>query len=433
MKTLFKGKEETVKIMKPLSDKREYRRIVLENSLQVLLISDPETDKCAAAMNVAVGYFSDPEGLHGISYLLGEMLYHAKEKCPSKKSFIEYVAEHVGTSSVKGHAQCSIFRFDVNSDCLEETLDRFARLFIEKPDMSPDAIMGAVKSVESEYQNNSVSDYTRMNQLHHHLSLESHPFHKFTGNAKTLEAMPKERIRDALLEFYEAYYSAHLMCLVVYAKENLDKIQGQVENNFLKIRNTNRPCPIFKDPPCEEKHLQILVKAVPLMQGHIMRILWPITPGVRYLREGPIMYLSYLIGNEGKGSLLYVLESLGWATWLCTAEQIWNYFSFFEVIIYMTDAGHEHGKDILKLLFKYIRLLQQSDPCKERFDEFSGFCEMAFHYQDKISPIDYVLKIATNMQLFPPDYWLAGTCLPSTFSPDIIQQILNELTPKNVR
>ena len=45
MKTLFKGKEETVKIMKPLSDKREYRRIVLENSLQVLLISDPETDK----------------------------------------------------------------------------------------------------------------------------------------------------------------------------------------------------------------------------------------------------------------------------------------------------------------------------------------------------------------------------------------------------
>ena len=85
--------------------------------------------QCAAAMNVAVGYFSDPEGLHGLSSLLGEghsllrlhfflkygcgliivsiwplyadfgsivsgqILYHAKEECPSKKSFIEYVAE----------------------------------------------------------------------------------------------------------------------------------------------------------------------------------------------------------------------------------------------------------------------------------------------------------------------------------------------------
>lgn len=32
-------------IVKPRTDKREYRRIVLKNSLEVLLISDPETDK----------------------------------------------------------------------------------------------------------------------------------------------------------------------------------------------------------------------------------------------------------------------------------------------------------------------------------------------------------------------------------------------------
>lgn len=37
--------EAMVEIMKPRSDKRDYRRIVLDNSLQVLLISDPETDK----------------------------------------------------------------------------------------------------------------------------------------------------------------------------------------------------------------------------------------------------------------------------------------------------------------------------------------------------------------------------------------------------
>lgn len=32
-------------ILKPRTDKREYRSIVLKNSLEVLLISDPETDK----------------------------------------------------------------------------------------------------------------------------------------------------------------------------------------------------------------------------------------------------------------------------------------------------------------------------------------------------------------------------------------------------
>ncbi|KAF9598098.1 hypothetical protein IFM89_024443 [Coptis chinensis] len=57
-------------IIKPRTDKREYRRIVLPNALQVLLISDPETDKAAASMNVSVGYYSDPEGLEGLAHFL---------------------------------------------------------------------------------------------------------------------------------------------------------------------------------------------------------------------------------------------------------------------------------------------------------------------------------------------------------------------------
>jgi hypothetical protein len=38
------GKEEA-EIVKARTDSREYRRIVLKNSLEVLLISDPDTDK----------------------------------------------------------------------------------------------------------------------------------------------------------------------------------------------------------------------------------------------------------------------------------------------------------------------------------------------------------------------------------------------------
>lgn len=39
-------------IIKPKCDKLGYRSIVLPNKLRVLLISDPETDKAAAALNV---------------------------------------------------------------------------------------------------------------------------------------------------------------------------------------------------------------------------------------------------------------------------------------------------------------------------------------------------------------------------------------------
>ena len=44
-KEMAVGMEEAQEIVKARTDKRDYRRIVLPNSLQVLLISDPDTDK----------------------------------------------------------------------------------------------------------------------------------------------------------------------------------------------------------------------------------------------------------------------------------------------------------------------------------------------------------------------------------------------------
>ena len=45
-------------IYKSPEDKREYRGLELKNRMKVLLISDPVTDKSAAALDVNIGKFS---------------------------------------------------------------------------------------------------------------------------------------------------------------------------------------------------------------------------------------------------------------------------------------------------------------------------------------------------------------------------------------
>jgi insulysin len=42
-------------VLKSVEDKRSYRGLVLDNELKVLLISDPITDKSAAALSVNIG------------------------------------------------------------------------------------------------------------------------------------------------------------------------------------------------------------------------------------------------------------------------------------------------------------------------------------------------------------------------------------------
>ncbi|WCJ33462.1 Insulin-degrading enzyme-like 2 [Euphorbia peplus] len=430
------GKDDEV-ILQPRTDAREYRRIVLANSLQVLLISDPETDKCAASMDVSVGSFSDPVGLEGLAHFLEHMLFYASEKYPLEDSYSKYITEHGGSTNAFTSSEHTNYFFDINADCFEDALDRFAQFFIN-PLMSADATTREIKAVDSENQKNLLSDPWRMNQLQKHLSVESHPYHKFsTGNWDTLEVRPKAKGLDTRLElikFYEEHYSANLMHLVIYAKESLDKIQMLVEDKFQQIKNNDRSCLSFPGEPCSSEHLQILVKTVPIKQGHKLKIIWPITPGILHYKEGPCRYLSHLIGHEGEGSLFYVLKTLGWATGLGAGEGDWTRdFSFFKVSIDLTDAGHEHMQDVVGLLFKYISLLQQSGVCKWIFDELAAVCETIFHYQDKTPPIDYVVKLSSNMELYPPKDWLVGSSLPSKFTPSTIQMILDQLSPSNVR
>lgn len=56
---------------------------------------------------------------------------------------------------------------------------------------------------------------------------------------------------------------------------------------------------------------QLIVKAVPIKEGHKLRFFWPVIPSIRYYKEGPCSYLSHLIGHEGNGSLFFALKKLG--------------------------------------------------------------------------------------------------------------------------
>ena len=65
---------------KPLLDTREYRVIKLPNDLEVLLIHDADTDKAAAAMDVNVGSFSDPEDMPGMAHAVEHLLFMGTDK-----------------------------------------------------------------------------------------------------------------------------------------------------------------------------------------------------------------------------------------------------------------------------------------------------------------------------------------------------------------
>ena len=69
-------------VVKSPADNRDYRYLTMDNGLNVLLISDPDTDKSAAAVDVNVGSYMDPDHRLGLAHFLEHMLFYGYRKVP---------------------------------------------------------------------------------------------------------------------------------------------------------------------------------------------------------------------------------------------------------------------------------------------------------------------------------------------------------------
>jgi secreted Zn-dependent insulinase-like peptidase len=67
-------------IKKSDSDSWNYRALELSNEMLVVLISHPNIDKAAAALDVTIGSLADPRDAPGIAHFLEHMLFMGSSK-----------------------------------------------------------------------------------------------------------------------------------------------------------------------------------------------------------------------------------------------------------------------------------------------------------------------------------------------------------------
>ena len=67
--------------------------------MEVLLISDPKTEKASAAVDVNVGYFLDPDYLPGLAHFLEHMLFLGTEKYPKEGEYQNLIKKYGGRTN----------------------------------------------------------------------------------------------------------------------------------------------------------------------------------------------------------------------------------------------------------------------------------------------------------------------------------------------
>ncbi|CCD27116.1 metalloendopeptidase NDAI_0J02240 [Naumovozyma dairenensis CBS 421] len=423
---------------KPDLDDRSYRFIELPNKLKALLISDPTTDKAAASLDVNIGAFEDPESLPGLAHFCEHLLFMGSEKFPDENDYSSFLSKHGGHSNAYTGSQNTNYFFEINYEHLKGALDRFSGFF-SCPLFNIGSTDKEINAVDSENKKNLQSDMWRIYQLDKSLSLLDHPYHKFsTGNLETLKIIPESKnvnVRDELLKFYNANYSANLMKLCIIGREDLDTLSDYVQSFFKDVKNIDKELPFYDSKILNDDQLTKIVSVEPVKELRKLEVSF-VVPDYETHWESKIPHiLSHLIGHEGNGSLLSHLKTLGWANELSAGgHTVSRGNAFFSIDIDLTENGLKNYEQVILLAFQYIEMLKNSLPQKWIYLELQNIANANFKFKQKGNPSSTVSSLSKLLEKeYIPVGNILSTGLFNKYEPELVEKYLSEMIYSNSR
>ncbi len=416
------------------ADKRSYEALTLDNGLRVLLVSDPDTSTAAAALNVGVGYFSDPPDRAGLAHFLEHMLFLGTRKYPEPDAYREFIIGHGGRHNAATGAEYTSYFFDIGRDHLEAGLERFAQFFIA-PLFNPEYVRREMQAVEAEYRLRLRDDGRRLNDAVKETVNPAHPYAKFsTGNLDTLGDRADETAREAVIAFYERHYSADLMTLAVIGAEPLPALKSMVERHFSAIRNTGIAAPTVDVPLLPPAYGAQRLDVVPFKDQRLLRLEFTYPWQERYALSKPTVYLAHLIGNESHGSLHAMLQARGWITRLnAGGSRMADNEGVFSISVELTEDGVHRVDDITAQVFHYLRLIAERGVSADIHNELARISRLNFLYREPAAPRSEAVTLAANLRHYPPPLTLAGPYQLDSYDEHTIRAVLSWLRPERVR
>ncbi|KAJ3666562.1 hypothetical protein Zmor_001999 [Zophobas morio] len=464
------------------SDKKEYKVIRLENGLTACLISDPrpieddendeeltsdESDEgseegsdpedgdeddnddedsvqeqkmAAASLCIGVGSFSDPKNIPGMAHFLEHMVFMGSEKFPKENDFDAFISKRGGSDNASTDAEVTTFYFQCLERDLATALDKFAQFFIS-PLMLRGSITREREAIDSEFQMALPSDSYRKEQLLASFAQSDSPVNSFGwGNLATLrDNVSEDDLYSGVHTFRKRHYSAHRMTLAIQARLPMNVLESYVLDCFNSVPSNDQPPDDFSqfknvfDTP-EFKKLYYIQPVHDLMQ---LELTWALPPLLDKYKSKPQEYVSFLLGDEGNGSLLSYLKKKVWVLSISagngeSGSEYNSLYALFSINMTLTKEGLEHLSEVIESVFSYINMVTTIGPQERLYEEMKIVADTSFKFAAEETAVEIVEELSEAMQIYPPENYLTGSDLFFEYDPEAIKMVLNCLIPDKV-
>lgn len=222
--------------------------MMLPNGLKTLLINDESSELFSAAMVVGTGSCNDPDDALGLAHLCEHMLFLGTKTAPIPNQLDQIVSSAGGFTNAYTTMEQTCYHFELSSFAkmrdesafiVDSVLELFSSFF-KCPLFKEKYIKGEIKAVDEEHRGNTNSiDKILFNALRS-LASTNHVFHRFgTGNKATLSQINTKKLRRYLRAYFQRFYLARKMALVVKGPQSINHLRKLVVTHFSDIPNSS--------------------------------------------------------------------------------------------------------------------------------------------------------------------------------------------------
>ena len=413
------------------NSKRVYRSLILKNQLKVLLASDPNVNQSSASMDVHVGSLQDSPEHQGQFHFLEHMLFLGTKKYPVVGEYSLFLKSHNGYSNAYTADDHTNYHFEVSHDGLDGALDRFAQFFIS-PLFNESETSKEVNNVNSEHQKNIPNDVWRSNQVVRMHFKKGHPSNHFsTGDINTL----KNCNRDILIQGYEKYYSSNEMALCILSNKNLDELEDLTIRYFSEIPNRKIKAPVYDENYMDKTETFKFIQIIPKSDIKKLELHFALPLLKDYRKHKSFEVLSSILGHEGKGTITSHLKKKGYITALSSGGELGNSYGEFELHMSLTPKGRENYKEIIKVVFAYIKMLKDSPFPDYYYNEQKDIALIDYQNREESEGTKYTTNITASLGQYELEDVLTVPSLYNEKSKETVegyQKILAALVPANL-
>ena len=143
--------------------------------------------------------------------------------------------------------------------------------------------------------------------------------------------------------------------------------------------------------------------------------------------------LGFLVGHEGKGSLLSLLKEEGLASGLSAGggDSTSSYTSF-NINIQLTPKGLKRYTKVIERTFQYLRLLREKSLPRYVYEEVRRMAEIDYRFAEKTGGTRLVNMFSLLMQIYPLRNVESTPFLISEYRPRLFDSMLFRLIPENM-